>query len=553
MKSSSTHTRTKAVRGKTGNRSHLPDPTPLLLATDLEPKDVARVLQAHSFQDWQQADRNLQAMAGEPATRKALAIILPTLLASLAETANPDQGLNEWERYADSGIHRLQLFQYLANAPHINDVLGTVFGNSPAMAQTLFREPLLVYWIEDDRVLVRRQTRSKLLGTLENVQEGVQSYDAKCEALRRFKRREMLRLGIRDLLAIAKPIETYTVLSDLAAVVLQTAHDLVSQELQRQHGYWESADLTKGKNRIGLSVLAMGKLGGWELNYSSDVDLIYVYQAPERMTESRKGQEALSGSEYFHALARELTNVLSVSTAEGALFRVDMRLRPEGEVGPLACSVEDACHYYQTRGRTWERLAFLKAKPIAGDLQIGRSFIRKLRPFVYGTREIAPQIFSEIQALRSQMVSKMKRRGELEHNVKLGIGGIREIEFIVQGLQLRWGYRYPGIRDRQTLKSLVKLVRVGKLKIGVLKQLKASYIFLRDLENKIQMVHELQTHLLPTKTEEIAKCAMRMRYPKRETTTQTVEVFLRDYREHTENVHYHYRKIVENVAVNEKM
>ncbi len=544
MKSSSTHTTKRGTSRKTENRSDLPDPTLLLLATDLAPKEVARMLQAYGVQNWQQADRNLQALAGEPSTRKALAMILPTLLGSLAQTADPDQALNEWERFADSGIHRLQLFQYLAKAPHIIEVLGTVFGNSPSMAQTLLREPLLVYWIEDDRVLVRRQTRSKLLATLENMQEGVKSFEAKCEALRRFKRREMLRLGIRDLLGIAKPIETYTVLSDVAAAVIQVAYDLVDQKLQCQHGGWELEDSTRGKNRIGLSVLAMGKLGGWELNYSSDVDLIYVYQAPSGMTNAGKGQEALSGSEYFHVLARELTNVLSVSTAEGALFRVDMRLRPEGEVGPLVCSVEDACHYYQTRGRTWERLAFLKAKSIAGDLRIGQSLIKKLGSFVYGTREVAPQVFTAIHALRSQMVSKLKRRGELERNVKLGIGGIREIEFIVQGLQLRWGYRYPGIKDRQTLKSLVKLFRVGKLKSEALHQLQTSYVFLRNLENKIQMVHELQTHLLPTKTEELAKCALRMGYPKEGTAKHTAESLLADYCQHTSQVHLLYKQIL---------
>ncbi len=551
MKSSSTHTQKRGTFRKTGNRSHLPDPTLLLLASDLATKEVTRILQAYGLQDWQQADRNLQAMAGEPATRKALAMILPALLGSLMHTADPDQGLNEWERYADSGIHRLQLYQYLAKAPHIIEVLGTVFGNSPSMAQTLFRDPLLVYWIEDDRVLVRRQTRSTLLGIVENTQKGVKSFEAKCEALRRCKRREMLRLGIRDLLAIAQPVETYTVLSDLAAVVIQAAYELVDQKLKSQHGDWSATGSGKGKNRIGLSVLAMGKLGGWELNYSSDVDLIYVYQAPESMPSSGKGQKAIAGSEYFHALARELTNVLSASTAEGALFRVDMRLRPEGEVGPLACSVEDANHYYQTRGRTWERLAFLKAKPIAGDLQIGRSFIRKLGKFVYGTREIAPHVFPAIHVLRQQMVSKMTRRGELERNVKLGIGGIREIEFIVQGLQLRWGYRYPSIRDRQTLKSLVRLVRVGKLKLGVMKELKSSYIFLRNLENKIQMVHELQTHLLPSKAEELAKCAIRMGYPRGETIDQTAESLLADYRQHSENVHHYYQQILSNVETDQ--
>jgi glutamate-ammonia-ligase adenylyltransferase len=547
MKSSPTHISQKPAVRKKMSHAHLPDPTPILLATDLASDVVARLLQAYGIQDWKRADHNLQTMAGDPTTRKALAGILHRLLFSLSQTADPDQALNEWERYVDSGIHRLQLFQYLQQAPHVIDVLGRVFGNSQAMAQTLIRDPLLVYWIEDDRVLVRRQTRANLVSAVQIALAGVKSYEAKCEALRRFKRREMLSLGIRDLLGIATPIETYTALSDLAAGVIQAAYELVDQELQRQHGGCGAPTSMQGKNRIGFSVLAMGKLGGWELNYSSDVDLIYVYQAPQISTNAGKGQQPLLGSDYFHALARELTNVLSASTSEGTLFRVDMRLRPEGQVGPLACSVEDACHYYQTRGRTWERLAFLKAKPIAGNIQIGQSLIKKLGDFVYGTREAAPQVLAEINSLRSQMVSKMTRRGELERNVKLGIGGIREIEFIVQGLQLRWGYRYPSIRDRQTLKSLVKLVRVGKLKIDALHQLKESYVFLRNLENKIQMVHELQTHLLPSKTEEIAKCAIRMGYPREKSEKQTAEHLLVDYRGHTKKVHNFYQEIVKAV------
>ena len=546
MKSSTKKVSKKLPSRKKRSHSHLPDPTPILLATDLAPAEVARLFQAYGIQDWKRADYNLQLMAGEPNARKALAGILSRLLSSLSQTADPDQALNEWERYVDSGIHRLQLFQYLGQAPHIIDVLGTVFGNSQAMAQTLIRDPLLVYWIEDDRVLVRRQTRSNLLSTIHNMLEGVKTYEAKCETLRRFKRREMLRLGIRDLLGIATPIQTYTMLSELAAGVIQAAYGLVERDLQRQHGSWEFPASLQGKNRVGFSVLAMGKLGGWELNYSSDVDLIYVYQAPHERTNAGKGQQALSGVEYFHTLARELTNVLSAPTAEGALFRVDMRLRPEGQVGPLACSVEDASHYYQTRGRTWERLAFLKAKPIAGDLRIGQVLIRKLAKFVYGGRETAPQVFSAIHSLRSQMVSKLTSRGELDRNVKLGIGGIREIEFIVQGLQLRWGYRYPSIRDRQTLKSLTKLVQVGKLKIEDLRELKESYIFLRNLEHKIQMVHELQTHLLPSKTEEIAKCAIRMGYTKGDAEKQTADQLLADYSHHSAQVHRLYQRILES-------
>ena len=521
----------------------LPDPTPILLAPDLDSDIVARLLQAYGLQDWKRADKNLQSMAGDPITRKALASILHCLLTSVSHTADPDQALNEWERYVDSGIHRLQLFQYLHQVPHVVEVLGTVFGSSQAMAQTLIRDPLLVYWIEDDRVLVRRQTRSNLLGILKNMLGSVKKYEAKCEALRRFKRREMLRLGIRDLLGIATPIETYSTLSDVAAGVIQAAYELVDHNLQRQYGSWNSSSSMKGKSRQGFSVLAMGKLGGRELNYSSDVDLIYVYQAPHEKTVSGKKRQALSGSNYFQLLARELTNVLAASTSEGTLFRVDLRLRPEGEVGPLACTVEDTYHYYLTRGRTWERLAFLKAQPIAGDLRIGHSLIRKLEKFVYGGRDTASQVFAAIHDLRAQMVSKLTRRGELERNVKLGTGGIREIEFIVQSLQLRWGYLYPSIRDRQTLKGLSKLVQAGKLKIDAFHQLKKSYIFLRNLENKLQMVHELQTHLLPNKTKEIAKCAIRMGYRKEDSEKQTADKLLADYSHHCAQVHRLYQHI----------
>lgn len=519
-----------------------PDPTPLLLASGLDPQDVARMFRAYGIQDWKRADVNLQAMAGEPASRKLLAAILPQVLASLARTADPDQALNEWERYVDSGINRNQLFQYLAVVPHVVEVLGTAFGNSPAMAQTFIRDPLLVYWIEDDRVLLRRTTRSTLLGNLRASLSAVTSFEARCEALRRFKRREMLRIGIRDLLGIASPVETYTVLSELASSVIHAAYKLVDEDLKKRFGIF--APSATGGQADGFSVLAMGKLGGWELNYSSDVDLIYVYHAPQGETRAGKGQTSISRTLYCETLARELTAVLTASTAEGALFRVDLRLRPEGMVGPLASSLEDALHYYQVRGRTWERLAFLKAKPIAGNLRVGQALIRGLVNFVYGDEAGGDQVMPAIHSLRSQILSKMIRRGEVDRHVKLGLGGIREIEFIVQGLQLRWGHLHPKIRDRQTLKGLVKLRQVGKITAQEAKALKESYVFLRNLEHKLQMVHEFQTHLLPSKAEEVSKCAVRMGYLKNSTIEQATEIFLDDFRRHTAVVHRLYEQII---------
>lgn len=521
----------------------LPDPTPLLLASGLSPQDVASIFQAYGLQDWKRADQNLQAMAGEPVTRKALAAILTAVLSSVAHTADPDQAINEWERYVDSGIQRLQLFQYLAMVPHVVEVLGTAFGNSPAMAQTFIRDPLLVYWIEDDGVLRRRMTRKALEANVQAALSTVTSFEAKCEALRRMKRREMLRIGIRDLLGIATPVETYTVLSDLAAAVIQAVYTLVDQELQKRFGDF-GVGASPGKTADGFSVLAMGKLGGWELNYSSDVDLIYVYHALDGMTKAGRGQTSIARMQYCETLARELTAVLTAPTAEGALFRVDLRLRPEGMVGPLASSLEDALHYYAGRGRTWERLAFLKAKPIAGNLRVGQALIKGLTHFVYGNIEGEDQVFPAIQSLRSQILTKMIRRGEVDRHVKLGIGGIREIEFIVQALQLRWGQAYPQIRDRQTLKALVKLTHIEKLTAQEARLLKKSYVFLRNLEHKLQMVHEFQTHLLPSKPDEISKCAVRMGYLKDATIQHATQTFLDDFRRHTTMVHELYERIL---------
>ncbi len=204
----------------------------------------------------------------------------------------------------------------------------------------------------------------------------------------------------------------------------------------------------------------------------------------------------------------------------------------------------DALHYYAGRGRTWERLAFLKAKPIAGHLRVGHALIHGLTQFVYGDEYNTEDIFPAIQSLRSQILSKMIRRGEEDRHVKLGIGGIREIEFIVQGLQLYWGSRYPGVRDRQTLQGLKKLRRIGKLPVQESKMLMESYIFLRNLEHKLQMVNDLQTHVVPAKKEELAKCAVRMGYLKNGTLEQALQNFLNDFRRHSTLVHRLYEQII---------
>jgi glutamate-ammonia-ligase adenylyltransferase len=511
----------------------------------LQVEDVSRILEPYGFQLPPKADANLQAMAGDPQERQALSRILRDILVAVGQSADPDQGLNEWERYVQSGINRGQLFQFLAQGPRLLHLLCTIFGNSPAMAQTLIRDPLLVYWLGEESTIPRAPTHSHLTHMLNKSLTTFTTSELRFDALRRFMRREMLRIGIRDLLRHASVVETVTSLSDLANVVIQSAYQIVESDLRKKHGTPFHRDNRGKESETGFVVLGMGKLGGGELNYSSDVDLIYLYESSEGETRAKKGQRSISNETFFETLARELTGALADATQEGTVFRVDLRLRPEGSLGPLARSLDEAIRYYHSRGRDWERLAFIKARPIAGEKRVGQKFLRRLRRFVHGAKADPPQrVLQTIRSLKGQIQQKMVRRGENDRHVKLGTGGIREIEFIVQALQLLHVGRFPQVMKRNTLEALSCLTEVKALSKSIGEQLAQSYIFLRDVEHKLQMENELQTHLIPQDMTEVAKCAIRLGYSKKSSTQETATHFLNDYRRHSSKVHRFYNQII---------
>ena len=511
------------------------DPRPLLLSPDLSESEVARLLTPYGFTDWKKADANLQLMAGDPRSRNLLASILQDLLSAVSHTADPDHALNEWERYLDAGNARAQVFSFLSQTPHILELVCVLFGNSPAMAETLIRDPMLLYWLEDEHILKSRPTKKRLYILLDDALGVIKSYERKLDALRRFHRREMLRIGARDMFRVATVQETYQSLSQLAEIVIHAAYHIVSEDLQKQHGIPFHKN-SKGKlQQTGFVIIGMGKLGK-ELNYSSDVDLVYVYDSSLGHTKTGNKQKCLSNEVYFQHLARTLTRVLSNSTSEGSLFRVDLRLRPEGSVGSLAWAVSDAVKYYQTRGRAWERLAFLKARPIAGDLKVGKNFLWKIRPFVMGQEDDAPKkIVEAVRSLRTQIHQKVKRKGEQDRNVKLSPGGIRDIEFIIQTLQLIHVGLEPQLFESNTLKSLKLLIDRQHVLADQGKKLKDCYLYLRDVEHKLQMVNELQTHTLPIQENEILKCAIRMGHDPR-TLQGNPAPFLTKYRSITSQV-----------------
>jgi glutamate-ammonia-ligase adenylyltransferase len=277
----------------------------------------------------------------------------------------------------------------------------------------------------------------------------------------------------------------------------------------------------------GFTVIGMGKLGGRELNYSSDVDLIYVYDSSEGHTrpagqalrfKSSRSPGAISSEEYFEILARRLTKVLSEPTKEGSLFRVDLRLRAEGSVGQLARPLDQYAKYYRTRGRVWERLALLKSRPVAGSRAVGRAFVRMVKRFVWDPAAGSPdldaalRIIREVRAVKEMIDEKMADRGHERRNVKLGIGGIREIEFLAQTVQVITGGNLSGIVTCNTLAALDRFHQHRLLSERDLRQLTEAYRFLRDVEHKLQMVYDLQTHSLPDDEEQLTQCAIRMGY-----------------------------------------
>lgn len=536
-----------------------PDPTPVLLASGLEPTQVEAILQSYGIKRIKDADANLQSMAGDPHQRRQLADILPALLEAIGRTADPDQALNHWERWLASGVSRSAVLEYLRSAPRMLDLVCAIFGNSDSLAFTLVRDPLLLYWLAQQNALSTAPTRAGMDRTIRQSLEGVTATELRLDLLRRFRRREMLRIGVRDLVRLADVVETTASLSDLASVLIDAAYRIVDTDLRARHGIPMHQNRPGRWVETGFTVIAMGKLGGHELNYSSDVDVLYVCESHEggtRPAASRRTkatgpeQRRLSNEEYFEILARELTKALTEQTHEGYVYRVDLRLRAEGSVGQLTRSLDDYAKYYRTRGQVWERLALLKAWPIAGSKEVGRSFIKMVRPFVLAPTskqldvEQGLAIVEEIRSVKERIDAKMAERGHEQRNVKLGVGGIREIEFLVQTIQVLAVRRLPGILGRGTLGSLVRLQKAGILSGKQQADLTHAYQFLRDVEHKLQMVHDLQTHALPDQQKELERCAIRMGYDRADRPI-ALKQFQADLAAHKTVVHDIFRSFFE--------
>ncbi|WP_445777596.1 bifunctional [glutamate--ammonia ligase]-adenylyl-L-tyrosine phosphorylase/[glutamate--ammonia-ligase] adenylyltransferase [Shewanella sp.] len=364
--------------------------------------------------------------------------------------------------------------------------LMSVFALSDFIAEQLCRHPQWISQLFDGLLdeVVRSQFDIELHALLEDVTQEEQAKSV----LRRYRNLQMVRLAWRDFLNYAKVEASLLDLSALAEALVITGRDWVYKDMCKQFGTPTSAD---GKPQP-LLILGMGKLGGRELNFSSDIDLIFTF--PEH-GETVGGRRTQDNQQFFIKMGQRLVNILDQVTVDGFVFRVDMRLRPYGESGPLVVSFSGLEDYYQEQGRDWERYAMVKARVLGPWSGYCDELHDLLRPFVY-RRYID---FSAIESLRKmkQLIAQEVRRRQLTDNIKLGAGGIREVEFVVQSFQLIRGGREPALRQQSLFGAIDTLYSLGQLEYLAVDELKHSYILLRRVENLLQAIGDKQTQTLP--------------------------------------------------------
>ena len=483
--------------------------------------------------------RSLQELATDDADIQAcFSDIAIRLLEAALNSPNPESALNRFSRFAQVAFNRRWLYQLLRDVPLLIRTIIFGFGASTYLSEILIRNPEYFYDIIDANVMGTPKTSDQMYQELAQSISRFHSVEQKLRILRRYKRRETLRIGLRDLLKAADVETTTLELSNLAEAALQHCYEIGrDQIMQPRFGTPLNED---GDAPCRFAIIGMGKLGGYELNFSSDIDLIFVY------SDDARTDTGTENSEYFSRLCEFIIKAMSEITPEGYVFRVDIRLRPESSAGVIIRSMESYESYYEGWGDLWERQALIKARSVAGDMAFGDEFIRMIQPFVY-QRYLDGVTLGEIKADIRRTKARIEERlvGEganLEKHVKLGPGAIRDIEFTVQCLQMIHGAKQKSLCSHNTLETLSALKEHKLLDPEDADALTVAYRFLRTVENAIQIEGDQQRYSIPEKETEERELARRVGY-QHTPDCDALEAFRKDYRARTEQVRAIFQKI----------
>jgi glutamate-ammonia-ligase adenylyltransferase len=437
-----------------------------------------------------------------------LEVIFPYLANALGSAADPDRSLLNFERLMDA--YGLGLFSELEKNPRVIEILVTLFSASPFLTEILLRTPGSLDLLTRRQALTERKAIDQFQAEAMAAYLAAGSQPDKLDALRLYQRHQLLRIGTSDFLDL---YDLRTVFSQLSRIAIGLIRACLALAVEQT-----------GVAADDFSVLAVGKLGGWELNYSSDVDLLFVVK---------------NNTEECHRLAKQLVENLASTTTEGFLYRVDLRLRPWGNDGPLTNTIDGYTQYMKDHARLWEKQAYLKTRVVAGNLAFGEELRREIEPYIFNVEQ--DKVRSSILAMKLRTEEYLREKGRYWGEVKLGEGSIRDIEFVVQSLQLI----HQSIRTRATLKAIRLMLEDKLLTPSDGRILTDGYIFLRTTEHYLQMIDNRQTYTLPSDPTALNTLARRLGFE----GAQAGELFVGRYERHCEAIRSVFMKYVGNASM----
>jgi glutamate-ammonia-ligase adenylyltransferase len=437
-----------------------------------------------------------------------------------ANTLNPAQVQNTLERIEETWPNDAKrLIELIEQFPLGEAALLHLISVSSVCAARFVRHPQILLWLSRREISTEPRHAPAMLLGLQRIAEG-SAFAGNFRALRFWKGREMTRIALREIATAATLEETTVELSQLAEICVREVYTYWDCELRSRRGGPDTP----------FAILGLGKLGGRELNHSSDIDVIFIYGEEGQVSAN------LTYHEWFNQLGAKIIETFAAHDPAGALFRIDLRLRPEGTAGPLARSIDSMENYYAGFGETWERLALIKARGVAGNRELAYEFLRQHQPFIF-PKSPTRDVLEEIGSIKRRIERDIVGHENIERDVKLGAGGIREIEFVVQALQLLHGARNAFLQETSTLKVLPVLADLELLPHQEARVLEEAYRFLRCVEHRLQIEAEQQTHTVPENGEALRRLAASLGF-------SSSGKFNAALREHTQKVRAIFRRVI---------
>ncbi len=487
------------------NPGQLPAPETSLFSTGFSASSF-------SHADYETIRRAAERLAASPDRQTLLLSILPHLVEALSKTAEPGRVMASVEHLINRSGDPIHTLRVMAGNPRAVEILARLFSGSQFLTEILLRNPSAFERLLSYRHLARPKSVEQLYSEIQAaLSDPSQPFEA-TDVLRRLQSEELLRIGACDLLDLFDLLAVTRQLSNLADALIRICLKLAADQV--------------GGSPDQLIVLGMGKLGGRELNYSSDIDLLFLTQSDSPRAETGTNSpraETGTNSQLALKIGQKLIDNLGQVSSEGFLYRVDMRLRPWGSVGTLAPTVPGYLAYLDKNARLWEKQALLKARPIAGDTAAGRALLEQVRPLLPGGGNSYNVLREAVFSMKQRTEENLRQTGRAWGDVKHGEGSIRDVEFTTQFLQLAFGDTQPEIISPNTLDALLRLASAGLIRQDEYRILSEGYVFLRTIEHYLQMMHYRQTHRLPEDPAGIAALARRLGFSGEKPGTQFIE------------------------------